>query len=121
MATSASSGRSALTVFGGHENVMRQTVITLAAGQKLGEHETLVRQRFTSYRDGFGSVLQVQRGRALRGICSSFLTAVTIWKHLKTPLSCCLSRKEISQVGLAHVHRRGRHGILTQRRIGWGV
>lgn len=39
IATSASSGRSASTVFGGHENVMRQTLIALAAGQKLSEHE----------------------------------------------------------------------------------
>lgn len=39
IARSASSGRSASTVFGGHENVMRQTLIALAAGQQLGEHE----------------------------------------------------------------------------------
>jgi quercetin dioxygenase-like cupin family protein len=36
----ASSGRGALTVFGGHENVSRQTMIALAAGQKLNEHES---------------------------------------------------------------------------------
>lgn len=35
----ASSGRSAHTVYGGHEHVLRQTVIALAAGQKLDEHE----------------------------------------------------------------------------------
>jgi quercetin dioxygenase-like cupin family protein len=35
----ASSGRSAHTVFGGHEHVLRQTVIALVAGQKLDEHE----------------------------------------------------------------------------------
>ncbi len=34
----ASSGRSAHTVYGGHEHVLRQTVIALAAGQKLDEH-----------------------------------------------------------------------------------
>lgn len=39
IAKSASSGRSAATVVGGHEKVMRQTVIALAAGHKLGEHE----------------------------------------------------------------------------------
>lgn len=33
------SGRSARTVYGGHEHVLRQTVIALAAGQQLGEHE----------------------------------------------------------------------------------
>lgn len=35
----ASSKRSAHTVFGGHEHVLRQTVIALVAGQKLDEHE----------------------------------------------------------------------------------
>jgi DNA-binding MarR family transcriptional regulator len=39
IATSVSSGRSASTVFGGHENVMRQTMIALVAGNKLSEHE----------------------------------------------------------------------------------
>lgn len=34
-----SSGRSARTVFGGHEHVLRQTVIALAAGTDLAEHE----------------------------------------------------------------------------------
>jgi quercetin dioxygenase-like cupin family protein len=35
----ASSGRSAHTVYGGHEHVLRQTLVALAAGQKLDEHE----------------------------------------------------------------------------------
>lgn len=35
----ASSGRSAHTVYGGHEHVLRQTVIALTAGQTLDEHE----------------------------------------------------------------------------------
>jgi DNA-binding MarR family transcriptional regulator len=39
IAKAASSGRSASTVFGGHENIMRQTVIALTGGQKLSEHE----------------------------------------------------------------------------------
>jgi|SRR5690554_3163293 quercetin dioxygenase-like cupin family protein len=34
----SSSGRSSRTVFGGHERVLRQTVITLAAGQEMSEH-----------------------------------------------------------------------------------
>ena len=36
----ASSGRSARTVYGGHEHVLRQTLVALAAGQKLDEHES---------------------------------------------------------------------------------
>ncbi len=39
LAQKASSGRSAHTVYGGHEHVLRQTVIALAAGQMLDEHE----------------------------------------------------------------------------------
>lgn len=38
LAQSASSGRSAATVYGGHEHVLRQTLIALAAGQQLAEH-----------------------------------------------------------------------------------
>lgn len=38
-ATSSSAGRSASTVYGGHEHVLRQTVIALMAGQRLEEHE----------------------------------------------------------------------------------
>lgn len=38
-ARQASSGRSARTVYGGHEHVLRQTVIALVAGHRLDEHE----------------------------------------------------------------------------------
>ena len=38
-ARTASSGRSAKTVYGGHERILRQTVIALASGQQLSEHE----------------------------------------------------------------------------------
>lgn len=39
IAGEASSGRSAQTVYGGHEHVLRQTVIALNAGFILDEHE----------------------------------------------------------------------------------
>lgn len=39
LAKAASSGRSSSTVYGGHELVLRQTVIALASGQSLHEHE----------------------------------------------------------------------------------
>ena len=35
-----SSGRTARTVHGGHEHALRQTVIALAGGHQLGEHES---------------------------------------------------------------------------------
>lgn len=38
IATAATSGRSAHTVFGGREHSLRQTVIALTAGTKLDEH-----------------------------------------------------------------------------------
>ncbi|KUG58873.1 LuxR family transcriptional regulator [Nesterenkonia jeotgali] len=38
-AREASSGRSAKTVFGGHEHQLRQTLIALRAGEGLAEHE----------------------------------------------------------------------------------
>jgi quercetin dioxygenase-like cupin family protein len=38
-AATAPSGRAARTVHGGREHVLRQTVIALAAGQSLAEHE----------------------------------------------------------------------------------
>ena len=39
LAQGASSGRSAHTVYGGHEHTLRQTLIALAAGRMLAEHE----------------------------------------------------------------------------------
>ena len=38
-AKTSPSGRSASTVFGGHEHVLRQTMIALAGGRRLDEHE----------------------------------------------------------------------------------
>ncbi len=38
-AATASTGRSAETVYGGHEHVLRQTLIALTAGVALAEHE----------------------------------------------------------------------------------
>lgn len=39
-AASSSSGRSAETVYGGHEQVLRQTLLALRAGGSLAEHES---------------------------------------------------------------------------------
>jgi quercetin dioxygenase-like cupin family protein len=40
LAMQANSGRSAKTVFGGHEHQLRQTLIALRAGESLSEHES---------------------------------------------------------------------------------
>jgi quercetin dioxygenase-like cupin family protein len=39
-ARQASAGRSAVTVYGGHQHDLRQTLIALTAGTVLGEHES---------------------------------------------------------------------------------
>jgi quercetin dioxygenase-like cupin family protein len=39
-AKAASSGRSASTVYGGHEHTLRQTLLALTAGSALDEHES---------------------------------------------------------------------------------
>lgn len=39
LAREADSGRSAVTVYGGQENRLRQTVIALRGGERLGEHD----------------------------------------------------------------------------------
>ena len=39
LAKSSSNGRSASTVYGGHEHILRQTMIALVGGQRLSEHE----------------------------------------------------------------------------------
>ena len=39
-ARAASSGRSAHTVYGGHEHALRQTLLALTAGSSLDEHES---------------------------------------------------------------------------------
>lgn len=40
VARTSSAGRSAVTVHGGHEHDLRQTLIAMAAGTRLGEHES---------------------------------------------------------------------------------
>jgi quercetin dioxygenase-like cupin family protein len=40
LATDATSGRSASTVFGGHEHALRQTLMALVSGTVMAEHES---------------------------------------------------------------------------------
>ncbi len=40
IATAATSGRGAQTVYGGHEHVLRQTVVALTVGTTMAEHES---------------------------------------------------------------------------------
>jgi quercetin dioxygenase-like cupin family protein len=54
IARTTSSGRSAHTLYGGHDHVLRQTVIALKAGTRLDEHESPGE-----------ATLQVLRGRVI--------------------------------------------------------
>lgn len=40
LARSASAGRSSTSVFGGHEHMLRQTLMALVAGNTMAEHES---------------------------------------------------------------------------------
>jgi len=40
VASAATSGRSAETVYGGHQRVLRQTLMALTAGTRMDEHES---------------------------------------------------------------------------------
>ncbi|MDQ2796668.1 MAG: LuxR family transcriptional regulator [Actinomycetota bacterium] len=76
LAERATSGRSAETVYGGHEHTLRQTVIALTAGATLAEHESpgeatlqvlVGRVRLTADEDAWdgspGDLLEIPRKR----------------------------------------------------------
>ena len=67
-AREASSGRSAHTVYGGHQHALRQTLIALAAGRALDDHESpgeatlqVLRGRLALAGDG-GTATEVSEG-----------------------------------------------------------
>ena len=53
-AAAAPGGRSAQTVYGGHEHALRQTVLALTAGSSLDEHESPGEATVQVLRDGSG-------------------------------------------------------------------
>jgi quercetin dioxygenase-like cupin family protein len=88
----ATSGRSAATVFGGHEHRLRQTLIALRAGQSLSEHENpgeatvqvlsgrvLLRSGATSWNGSPGDLLTVPPGlHAVDAIEDSVILLTTV-------------------------------------------
>ena len=87
-ARAAAGGRSAHTVYGGHTRTLRQTLITLLAGQRLDEHE-----------NPGEATIQVLVGRvrlttaetscdAAAGELLEYRTPGTPWKHSTTRRSC---------------------------------
>ena len=94
LASAAPSGRSAHTLYGGHEQVLRQTLIALTAGSSLSEHEnpgeaTLQvlsgRVRLTAGADSWdgrtGDLLVIPgRRHALRAV-ETAVVLLTVAKH----------------------------------------
>ncbi|MGH3607603.1 MAG: cupin domain-containing protein [Pseudonocardiaceae bacterium] len=94
LAQSASSGRSAHTVYGGHEHVLRQTLIALAAGQKLDDHENpgkatvhvlhghvVLRTGETSWHGSSGGLLIVPDSRHSLEATEAAAVLLTVAKH----------------------------------------
>lgn len=94
LAQQASSGRSSQTVYGGHEHTLRQTVIALAAGQVLDEHENpgeatvhVLQGRVrlaaagTSWEGSRGDLLVVPDSRHTLEALDSAVVLLTVAKH----------------------------------------
>ncbi|MDJ0468244.1 MULTISPECIES: cupin domain-containing protein [Nocardiaceae] len=92
----ASSGRSAITVYGGHEHALRQTVIALLAGRSLAEHNNpgeatvqVLRGRVTLTADGNawegrdGDLLVVPRSAHGLDAIEDSVVVLTVVKTLK--------------------------------------
>jgi quercetin dioxygenase-like cupin family protein len=93
-ARTAASGRSAHTLYGGHEHVLRQTLIALRAGTSLDEHEnpgeatlqvlagriTLVSGQ-TSWNGSPGDLLFVPDARHSLDAVEDSVVLLTVGKH----------------------------------------
>ncbi len=78
VARAASSGRSAHTVYGGHEHSLRQTLIALKAGSALDEHEAPAKRRCKSCTGGYVSPIRRRSGRGRPVTTSSSRTPGTV-------------------------------------------
>jgi quercetin dioxygenase-like cupin family protein len=94
-ARSATSGRSARTVVGGHDKALRQTLIALTAGQRLDEHEN----------PGEATV-QVLHGRARMAtgtgasdIAAGDLLVVPDSRHSLEALTDCVLLLTVAKIG----------------------
>ena len=88
LARQTPTGRSAHTVFGGHEHVLRQTLIALVAGQGLNEHESPGEATLHVLQGGSVSPPEPTAGKALPAIYSSSPTPATPSKHSKIRRCC---------------------------------
>ena len=68
-AASAPAGRSAETVYGGHEHVLRQALMTLVKGRSLAEHENPGGPPSSCYAGGCSSRPEPTYGRHAKATC----------------------------------------------------
>jgi quercetin dioxygenase-like cupin family protein len=94
-ALEASSGRSASTVFGGHEHRLRQTLIALRAGEVMSEHENpgeatlqvllgrvLLRSGDTSWNGSPGDLMIIPEGMHSVEVVEDSVILLTVVKTL---------------------------------------
>lgn len=93
LATSDSAGRSSTTIYGGHEHVLRQTLIALRAGVSLTEHNSpgeatlivlrgrvLLRAGEDSWEGRAGDLLVVPQARHSLDAIEDSVTVITVAK-----------------------------------------
>jgi quercetin dioxygenase-like cupin family protein len=68
-ATAAPAGRASRTVYGGHEHVLRQTLISLTAGASMSEHEDPGEATVHCYRVGYALLLTPSSGKGATATC----------------------------------------------------
>jgi hypothetical protein len=80
-ARATSSGRSAHTVYGGHEHSLRQTLIALTAGTELDEHEGHGESTLQVLLGRYGSPTSRRTGMARQAITSSSRSPAMVCRH----------------------------------------
>ena len=116
-AKSATSGRAAHTVYGGHDHSLRQTVIALAAGQELAEHETAGEATLQVLR---GHVRLIAGTESVDGSVGDYLVVPrtgTACRLSRTPRCCspCCPIREKRPARLETASRRTHYGPTHSR------
>jgi mannose-6-phosphate isomerase-like protein (cupin superfamily) len=96
-ARSAPSGRSAETVYGGHEHVLRQALMTLVKGRSLAEHENPGEATVVVLRGRVRVTAGADVWEAREGDLLIVPAPGTTSRRSRTPRCCSLSRKQKSR------------------------